>query len=213
MRSALAVELSRRDVLDRGARLGLAALVAGALPALERLARPAPAIAAATDGALEAFFDTILPGRVVDRTASGAAITPGAILGVDPEPGAVEADALALANDPRLGFDALAPALVAELESRAGAHGGTFLSLDYAARERVCLGGLDFDNPSRVIWEAGAAVPFTAFCAAATVVSPRARDAPGLAVMGHPGTAPRGYQDASYGRRLARSRTRSGNLR
>ena len=35
----------------------------------------------------------------------------------------------------------------------------------------------------------------------------------GIAVMGHPGTAPNGYWDASYRRRLSRERTRTGSLR
>jgi hypothetical protein len=34
----------------------------------------------------------------------------------------------------------------------------------------------------------------------------------GYAVMGHPGTAPRGYRHFSYGRKLNRGRTKDGNL-
>lgn len=86
------------------------------------------------------------------------------------------------------------------------------LSLGYEDRQAACMGGLSFDNPTRVIWEAAAAVPFTAFCAAANTVDATSADAVGFAVMGHPGTAPRGYADSSYGRRLARERTRSGSL-
>jgi hypothetical protein len=214
IRNELAAEISRRELLQAGGGLGLAAVVAGALPALEMLADPASAHAQgqALDGTLQAYFDTMIPGRVVERTALGEPVVPGAIAGVDPEPGAVEADALMLAHDPRIGFDALAPALVADLEARALSEGGTFLSLDYEARERVCLAGLDFSNPSRTIWEAGAAVPFTAFCAAAPVIDATARSAPGLRVMGHPGTAPKGWRNSSYRRRLARGRTRTGNL-
>ena len=63
-----------------------------------------------------------------------------------------------------------------------------------------------------MVWEAGAAVPFTAFCAAATQRNATRRTASGYQVMGHPGTAPHGYRDFSYRRRLARGRTRGGNL-
>lgn len=213
VRNELAAELSRRDVLHRAGVLGLGAAIASALP-LTELARPAPAIAQdiSLDGTLQAFFDTIIPGRVVERTVSGAAVHPGAIAGVDPEPGAVEADALKLANHPLIGFTVLAPVLFADLQARSLTEGGTFLDLDYDARERVCVAGLDYSNPDRVIWEAGAAVPFTAFCAAATVKNARKQDAPGYRVMGHPGTAPAGYRDFSYRRTLNRGRTRKGYL-
>lgn len=215
IRNELAAEISRRELLRAGGGIGLAAAVAGALPLLEGLADPVPAAAQGrlADGTLQAYFDTMIPGRIVERTALGEPVVAGAIAGVDPEPGAVEADALMLANDPRIGFDALAGPLVAELESRALAEGGSFISLGYEARQRVCLGGLSFANPSRQIWEAGAAVPFTAFCAAATIVEATAAEAPGLRVMGHPGAAPKGWRNSSYRRRLARGRTRRGNLR
>jgi choline dehydrogenase-like flavoprotein len=45
--------------------------------------------------------------------------------------------------------------------------GGEFLDLDFDHRVAVCVGGLAFSNPTRVLWEAAAAVPFTAVCAAA----------------------------------------------
>ena len=213
IRNEVAAELSRRELIRGASGLGLAALVAGAMPALEGLAEPDPAVAAGPlDASLEAFFDTILPGRKVAKTQLGNPITRGAILGVDPEPGAVEADALLLANDSRIGFATLAPAFVADLEARALPRGGPFISLDYEARQSVCLSGLDFSNPDRVIWEAAAAIPFTAFCAAANTVNANASDAVGFKVMGHPGTAPRGYRNFSYRRRLARGRTKDGNL-
>jgi hypothetical protein len=207
-------ELSRRELLRAGSVTALAAVVAGALPTLGRLAAPAPALAAdpLTDATLQAFFDTLIPGRKVTRTATGRPVAAGAIAGVDPEPGAVEADALLLAHDARIGFDLLIPELFADLQARALPHGGTFLSLPYEAREAVCLAGLDFGNPARTIWEAGAAVPFTAFCAAGTVVNACAKDAPGLRVMGDPGVAPGGWRGASYRRRLARGRTKHGSL-
>ncbi len=167
-----------------------------------------------TDGTLQAFFDTIVPGKPVPEllTELGNPIDAKAIAGVDPEHGAVYTDALALARNPLIGFAVLEPVFVADLSARALTQGGTFLELDYEARERACLQGLAFSNPDRIVWEAAAAVPFTAFCAAATVPNATARTAAGYAVMGHPGTAPRGYKDFSYNRPLNKGRTKNGNL-
>jgi hypothetical protein len=213
VRTELAADLSRRDFVARAGGLGLGALVASALPIAERLATPSPALAAGPiDGTLQAFFDTMIPGRKVGRTELGNPIDPKAIAGVDPEPGAVEADALLLANDPKIGFDLLAPAFLAEVEARSLGHGGVFLDLDWDGREAVCVVGLAYENPTRVVWEATAAVAFTAFCAAATIKDATAKTAVGYRVMGHPGTAPHGYEDFSYGRKLARERTKHGYL-
>ena len=77
---------------------------------------------------------------------------------------------------------------------------------------QVCLGGLAFGNPARLVWEAAAAVPFTAFCAAALIRNATAAEASGYRVMGLPGIAPNGYRRYSYGRRLSHERTRTGSL-
>ncbi|MDQ4042061.1 MAG: DUF5987 family protein [Actinomycetota bacterium] len=175
-------------------------------------AQPAHAEPALHDATLQAFADTIIPGRRASRTDLGNEIHPLAIAGVDSDPGAVEADALALYHHDKIGFDTVQGPFLADLESRALERGGAFLSLPFERRVQVCLAGLDFDNPSRVLWEAAAAVPFTAFCAAALIPDATADRASGLRVMGLPGTAPRGYRDFSYGRRLARERTRRGYL-
>lgn len=224
MRNEVAAEFSRRQFLQRAGALGLAAAVGSALPLAERLAAPTKAAALdpiLIDPTLQAFFDTLIPGRKAATTDLGHAIHPLAIVGVDPAPGAVEADALLLAQNSKVGFDALTPAFVAELEARSLAHlptsiglgqVGDFLHLDYEARQAVCLEGLDNSNPTRLLWEAAAAVPFTAFCAAATQVNPTSATASGYAVMGHPGTAPHGYRDFSFRRKLARGRTKKGYL-
>ncbi len=213
----LADELSRRDFISRAGALGLGATIAAALPVAARMASPenATAQAALADGLLQAFFDTIVPGKPVAdlKTELGNPIHPQAIAGVDPEHGAVYTDALALARNTRIGFSALEPAFLADLTSRALAEGGAFTDLDYEARERVCIAGLAFSNPDRAVWEAAAAIPFTAFCAAGNVKNATAKTAAGYAVMGHPGTAPRGYEDFSYRRRLNRGRTKNGSLR
>jgi hypothetical protein len=203
IRNELAEELSRRQFLGRAGAIGLGAVVASALPAAARLVTPEAARAQLplgdlADGTLQAFFDTIIPQ---------------AIAGVDPEPGAVEADALLLAHNAKIGFDTLEPAFLADLELRSlTLAGGQFLDLSYAAREAVAIAGLDFGNSSRVVWEAAAAVPFTAFCAAANIPNATAATSVGYAVMGHPGTAPGGYKSFSYKRRLNRGRTKGGSL-
>ena len=215
VRGPVAGELSRRDFLQRATALGVGALVLGASPVADRILAAAPAAAAVpVDGAvLQAFADTVIPGRAAARTDLGDEIHPRAIAGVDPEPGAVEADALRLYRDPLVGFPLLAPAFLADLSARSLPEGGLFLDLPYDRRVDVALNGLAFSNPDRLIWELAAAIPFIAFCAASTQRNPTSRTASGLRVLGHPGTAPNGYRSFSYRRRLARERTKGGNLR
>jgi hypothetical protein len=204
-------ELTRRGFLARATIAGAGALVAAAAP----LASGAPALAAEpsiADATLQAFADTIIPGRRVARTDLGNAVAAGAIAGVDDLPGAVEADALALFHHPEIGFDALEPAFLAELEAQALLQGSHFLALPFGRRVAACVAGLDFGNPLRLIWEAAAAVPFTAFCAAALIPNATARRASGYRVMGLPGIAPNGYRDFSYRRALSRERTHRGYL-
>jgi hypothetical protein len=213
IRNELAAELSRRQFLQRAGVLGAGALVLGAMPVAERiLVEDAHADPNFADGTLQAFFDTIIPGRPRSFTDLGDPIHPQAIAGVDSEPGAVETDALRLAHHPKIGFDALEAPFLAELQTRALAQGGQFLDLDYDKREAACIQGLAFSNPSRQVWEAAAAIPFTAFCAAATQPNATDETASGYRVMGHPGTAPHGYVHHSYRRKLNSGRTRRGSL-
>jgi hypothetical protein len=207
-------ELSRRDFLQRTATLGAGAMVLAALPVAERMIAADPAIAALLpdDATLQAFADTILPGRKAAKTDLGDDIDPLAIAGVDNEPGAVEADALRVFHDPLIGFDALEPAFLSDLGGRALQQGGVFLTLPYDKRVAAVLSGLSFDNPSRTLWEAAAAVPFAAFCAAAEHATGTSANASGYRVMGYPGAAPNGYTKASYRRKLSTERTRRGSL-
>jgi hypothetical protein len=206
---ALVADLTRRRFL-RGAGTLALGLAAG------RLVVPPRALGApsGSDAALQAFADTIIPGRKATTTDLGNEIDPRAIAGVDPLPGAVEADALALYHHPEIGFDSLEGPFLADLQARSLTLGGDFLGLGWDQRVQVCLGGLSFDNATRQVWEAAAAVPFTAFCAAAMIGPPQtAAKASGYRVMGLPGAAPAGYQrDFSYGRKLARERTWTGSL-
>lgn len=212
---ALADELSRREFVRRAGTLGVGALVLSALPVAERMIAADPALAAVSidDATLQAFADTLIPGRRAARTDLGDEIHPQAIAGVDRRPGAVEADALRVYHDPLVGFPALAGPFLADLSTRSLQQGNpSFLLLDFAQRTRVCLQALSFSNPDRVLYEAAAAVPFTAFCAAAVHPIGTSRNASGYRVMGYPGAAPNGYRRFSYRRKLARERTSKGNL-
>jgi len=214
VRGAVGTELSRRQFIQRAGVLGAGALIASAFPVAARMAIPdrSQADVLITDGTMQAFYDTLIPGRPATTTDLGHEIHPQAIAGVDPDPGAVEADSLLLGQDPRLGFTALVVPFLGELETFALLQGGDFLSLPYEKREAACLQGLAFSNPTRAVWEAAAAVAFTAFCAAATQVNPTSATASGYRVMGHLGTAPQGYRDFSFGVPLSQERTGKGYL-
>lgn len=211
-RDQLLALITRRAAIKNASTAGLGALVLAALPFAQQPADARAASPTLTDATLQAFADTIIPGRKVTHTDRGDAIDPLAIAGVDHLPGAVQADVLALYHHPEVGFDALAPAFLGELQTRSLPHGGDFLHLGFSARVQVCLAGLDFQNPTRLVWEAAAAVPFTAFCAAALTRNATSAEASGYRVMGLPGAAPNGYSDFSYGRRLSTERTRRGSL-
>jgi hypothetical protein len=219
IRGSVASELSRRAFLQRTSALGAAALVASALPVAERLMTELAYAADPTldDATLQAFADTIIPGRKATKTDLGDPIHPQAIAGVDPDPGAVEADALRLFHDQLVGFDALEPAFLADLSLRSLQQGGDFLSLSYDKRVQTLLGAFDFSNSDRVLYEAAAAVPFTAFCAAGEHPFGNSSNASGYRVMGYPGGGP---NDApvmypysfSYRRKLSKERTKKGYL-
>jgi hypothetical protein len=214
VRTDLARDLSRREFLVKAGAVGAGAAVIAALPLVERAAAlvlPPPPL---SGGTLQAVYDTIIPGKQVPdlETELGNPIHPKAIPGVDSEHGAVYTDALLLGENPKIGFNALAPAFLAELESISLLHGGPFIDLDYDAREAVCKTGFAFSNPTRQVWEAAAAVAFDAFCGAGNVKNATSSTAAGYAVMGHPGTAPHGYSDFSYHRPLSSERTRKGYL-
>src|SRR3954453_14942856 len=116
------------------------------------------------DAMLQAFGDTMVPGRKASKTDLGNATDPRAMAGGDSRPGAVEADVLALCHHPLIGFDALEGPFLSDLAAHALQHGGGFVGMGFAARVKVCVAGLPFSNSPRLIWETAAAVPFTAFC-------------------------------------------------
>lgn len=205
--------LSRREVLQRAGVLGLGALVASALPVAERIFVPEAAAAVLpTDATLQAFADTMVPGRKALTTDLGHEIDPLAIAGVDGEPGAVEADALLLYHDPLVGFPALEAPFLAELSTRALAHGGAFLDLAFEQRVAVCLEGLAPGNPTVLVWEAAAAVPFVAFLCSGAQSEATIDTSSAYQAMGYPGAAPNGYAEFSYRRKLATPLTKRGYL-
>jgi hypothetical protein len=212
---ALADELSRREFVQRAGALGAGALVISALPIAERMIAADPALAAVSidDATLQAFADTLIPGRKASRTDLGDEIHPQAIAGVDKRPGAVESDALRVFHDPLVGFPALAAPFLSDLSTRSLQQGNpSFLLLSFRQRTQVCLQALSFSNPDRVLYEAAAAIPFTAFCAAVEHPIGTSRNSSGYRVMGYPGAAPNGYRGFSYRRKLARERTKKGYL-
>lgn len=214
-RGPVARELSRRDFLGRVGTLGAGALALSALPVAERMIAADPAVAAVSldDATLQAYADTMIPGRRAERTDLGDEIHPLAIAGADPEPGAVEADALRLYKNPLIGFSpALVGPFLSDLSIRSLQHGGPFLTLAFDQRVAVCVQALDHSNGDRVLYEAAAAVPFTAFCAAAEHPVGTDEVASGYRVMGYPGAAPNGYRSFSYRRKLANERTKRGSL-
>jgi len=184
------------------------------LPIAERvLAAPialgAPSL---TEGTLQAFADTMIPGKKVTRTDLGNEVHPKAIAGAHPEPGAVQADALLLYHHPLIGFDVVEAAFLADLEARSLLRLGQFIDLPFAKRVAVCLDGLSPSNPTAQVWELAAAVPFAAFLCTATQKNATIDKSSGLQVTGHPGIAPNGYADFSYRRALSSERTTTGSL-
>jgi hypothetical protein len=207
--------LSRRDILKRATVLSLGGLVLSALPAADRIlaaVQPAEAAVNLADATLQAVADTLIPGRPASLTDLGNEIHPKAIAGAHHEPGAVETDALALFHSPLIGFDALEPAFLAEVQTRSLTRGGQFLDLPFDKRVAVCVDGLAASNPTVLVWEAAGAVAFAAFLVVATQINATIATASGLQVMGHPGTAPNGYAEYSYGRKLSQERTSTGSL-
>ena len=76
----------------------------------------------------------------------------------------------------------------------------------------MLVDGLNASNPALIVWEAAIAVAFVSFVMAAAQREPTIDTASGYQVMGVPGTAPNGYADYSYGKKLSRELTTDGNL-
>ena len=189
---ALIAEISRRGFLQRAGVLGLGALVLSAVPVAEELIAAGEA-----RGAGRARSRRHAPGvRRHDHPGpQGRAHRPRQR---DP-PAGDRRRRLAPGRGGGRRARALPPPADRLRRARAGRSSpssssapstigtGDFVSLNFDRRVAVCKAGLDFANPARVVWEAAAAVPFTAFCAAALVPEQRAEKASGYRVMGLPG--------------------------
>jgi len=198
-------DLTRRRLLQ-----AIAAGVA-AVPLLEvaAAAEPDPASDRAT---LEAWSDTIVPGERRSRDDR-------AVAGAAKGPGAVQAGAWRLLNDPEVGLGPGLPALSAALNAEAvtqAARTGLvldptvppFVALPFRHRTALAVRLLGGSGRDQVVWYALAALAMLAFHTAAhldTVEAVR-RGHPGLAWLRFP--APDGdglwrYEHFSYRQRLA----------
>ncbi|KAA1415537.1 regulator [Nocardioides humilatus] len=164
---------------------------------------------------MEAWADTMVPG---ERRYAGDKV----VLGATPGPGAVQAGAWKLYNDPDVGLGPLLPALAALIDTEAityaAGHGKVvlgFVELTFKERTAVAqklLGGPP--GPVQLVWYALAAMPILAFHTAGHLDTATAvRDGhPGLTWLGFPQPDDDGiwrFPDFSYRRALARTHPRT----
>jgi hypothetical protein len=202
-------DLSRRQLL-RAVAAGVAALPLHEGAASAGPARTGdPAFVRATH---QAWSDTIVPG---ERRWPGDRVVAGAAAG----PGAVQAGAWRLLNDPEIGLGPALPALAAALNAEAAreeASAGPVLdaavppmvALPFRHRTALAVRLLDPARPDQVVWYALAAVAMLAFHTAAHLDTAEAvrRGHPGLAWLRFPAPDSDGlwrYDHFSYGRTLA----------
>jgi hypothetical protein len=204
-------------VLSRRRLLQAVAAGVATLPLLD----PPPATAAGPvdhRATLEAWSDTVVPGR---RRSPGDRVVAGAAAG----PGAVQAGAWELLNDPAVGIAPGLPALAALLDAQAtteAARAGlrpdptvpAFVGLPFRHRTAVAERLLGGTGPDQVVWYALAAIAMLAFHTAAHLDTADAvrQGHPGLAWLRFPAPGPDGlwrYERFSYGRRLARRHPRT----
>jgi hypothetical protein len=174
---------------------------------------------------LEAFADTLIPGR---KRFDGDVAVAGVVKGA----GAVEAGAVDLMWFPPAAVGPVLPGFVSMLNARAAAYAAQhrvvidptlppFVALDFANRTRLCLELLDPAARDYLLWWALAAMPFLAFHTAGhlhTAAAVRAGH-PGLRAIDFPHPDHDGlwrFPHFSYRRKLARSHphtTATGNPR
>lgn len=172
---------------------------------------------------LEAFADTVVPGA---KRFSGDRVVAGATVG----PGAVEAGAWQLYNDPDVGLAVALPGLVAAINTAATGYALTrgevldvrvpaFVALDFAGRTAVVGQLLRGTGVVQLLWYAMAAMAMLSFHTAAHLDTATAvrNGHPGLAWLGFPAPDPDGvwrFAEFSYRRELAAlhpATTRTGN--
>ncbi|MGZ4427170.1 MAG: DUF5987 family protein [Nocardioidaceae bacterium] len=212
-------DLSRRQLL-RAIAAGVAAVplleaAASAQPGRAPSAAPDPTSDRAT---MEAWSDTIVPG---ERRSPGDKVVAGAAAG----PGAVQAGAWRLLNDPELGLGPAVPALSAALNAEAvaeAARAGLVLdpsvpplvALPFRHRTALAVRLLNRSHSDQVVWYALAAVAMLAFHTAAHLDTAEAvrRGHPGLAWLRFPAPGADGlwrYEHFSYRQALARRHPRT----
>ncbi len=207
-------ELSRRQLLQVIAA-GVAAVPllessASALPVRSGVDPSDPLWVRAT---MEAWSDTIVPGEhrfPGDRAVAGAA----------PGPGAVQAGAWTLLNDPEVGIGPALPALSAALNAAAVDEArrakvlldptvAPLVALPFAQRTDLAVRLLGGSGPEQVVWYALAAIAMLAFHTAGHLDTADAvrRGHPGLAWLRFPMPDTDDlwrYEDFSYRQALAR---------
>lgn len=199
--------LSRRRILQ------IATAAAAVLPLVP--AAEADAAVLRTRATMEAWADTMVPGA---RRYAGDRV----VLGAAPGPGAVQAGAWQLYNDPDVGLGPLLPAVAALIDTEAIAyaagHGRVvlgFVDLGFPARTAVAQQLLSGpDGPVQLLWYALAAMPILAFHTAAHLDTATAvrEGHPGLSWLGFPQPDPDGvwrFPEFSYRRALARRHPRT----
>lgn len=203
-------EISRRRLLQLTSA-AMAALPLTGLPLPPAAADPGP-WADATTATLEAWSDTMVPGRkrfAADRAVAGAAA--GA--------GAVQAGAVDLMRFPPVGLAPALPAFAAALNAEAVRYAAgarvlldpavpPFVALSFEHRTAMALGLLDGDRPDQLAWFGLAGVATLAFHTAAHLDTAQAVRAghPGLAWIGFPSPDADGlwrFPRFSYKRKLA----------
>ena len=205
-------DLSRRQLL-RAVAAGVAA--APFLEVTAAAADPGPVSDRAT---MEAWADTIVPGA---RRSRHDRVVAGATKG----PGAVQAGAWRLLNDPAVGLGPALPALSAALNAEAvdeAARAGlvpdptvpAFVALPFRHRTAVAERLLGGSGPDQVVWYALAAIAMLAFHTAAHLDTAEAvrHGHPGLTWLDFPRPGADDlwrYDEFSYGRALARRHPRT----
>lgn len=205
--------MTGRATLPPLSRRGLLQAVAAAVVVLP-LVEPGSAYAAGDvqQDTLEAFADTIVPGAKrfpTDRVVAGATVGPGA----------VDAGAWTLYNDPDVGIAVALPGLVALINTEAAAYALThgkaldlrvpaFVSLDFDSRTAVVGLLLSGTGVVQLLWYAIAAMAMLAFHTAGHLDTATAvrQGHPGLGWLGFPPPNADGiwrFPDFSYGAELA----------
>lgn len=161
---------------------------------------------------MDAWADTLVPGA---KRYAGDRV----VLGAAPGPGAVQAGAWDLYNDPAVGLTGVLPAIVTLINTEAIGYAATqgklldlrvpaFVALDFRSRTAVVELLVRGTGPAQLLWYAMAAMPLLAFHTAGHLDTATAvlQGHPGLVWLGFPQPGPDGiwrFDEFSYGRELA----------